>query len=553
MRFLNLFLLGILLVSGATAQTVISGVRASGREVRPGGIFDPDASITIDLDEARLRKALGLPANDAAVAGDLNALKTLTEASKSGLAALREVERTGDQLSIDKVSEAFNAIGGLFRQYGRADRLDRELKAVAPGAGYVLRLTSVYFEEAAQLADEIRIRLRKDVPKVRVRLALARDRDLSRGAEASFGILPGEESRTALSGFLAALELPGDPGAVTPDSLKNALVTRLRGNVETSYAALRPKVDTLAESYSKRIDEVIANSTGAAKTEWESIRTELDAVNVQWSGIKRGVQALTAAPSGSTADLPLFVSRANGLATDVNLLIAGLRAIRTRMDAAIPRLAGNAKGEATALRTLVREAFLAGEGLFKEAFGAAKDGLALAADLFNLVDKLEAIGETVRDAEGGTVTFKNSDGRLGDLPPIRSYDRLRIEVYDKPDDPANAKSLGDPYDVHAWRSNRLDNITALGFYTKSDSQWAGAPILGQAFKLTARNATFRTNRYLLPGFGYSVMALDQDGDGQTEIGVGAMLTLLDDKLVGGYGYNTSGGGGYWYAGFRFRL
>lgn len=548
--------LGVVSLVGAQ----VSEVREvkSGNTVRDGGIFNPSQSLKVTLDPAKLGVGAS-PAADMAVKAQLDRLAKFTDAAQSGLVALRDYQLTrGGGPATARVSDALTLVLNaltLAEQTEVSARIEATVARVEPAQALVAS-TAVVFQYAEEKTEEIRRSLFATVPAVRVRLVLLRDPDQSRVPDAKFGILPGEESRKALQNFMESLKLPADFAGVTPGGVAEAIANKVKADAVTRFEGLRDRANVLMADYSSQIDRVVAGATGDAKAKWEAIRASLKEIGVQWETLKTDVKGLLEFDLKQANAAVLFEAQLNRVASGVELLISRIKAVEAAVNGALTGLNAAAMQAAAELKAVLVNVLASANQLLKEALVSANDLLRSVALMLNILDDMRVIGETLQDSADGTATFKNTKGTLEGLPTLRSYDQLTIRVESKGDSNPESvyKQVGEDYDIFAWAPNRWDNITALGFYTKSGTEkLGGAPILGQAFKFTNRSMSFQRLRNMMPGVGYSVIALDQDGDGQQEVGIGAMLTLLDDRLVGGYGYNTAGKGTYWYFGYRFRL
>ena len=550
MRLLTVILAIAGIISAALGQSVVASVKASGRAVSSHGIFDPRSSLEIQLSQTEIARLLAVSADDASVAKDLEDLTKLTELSKTGLRLLPKVAMK-DPGAINELSTTFNAVGEVIRQRGYEDRLN--VRLISANSLDPLVLTKLYFEEANILASEIGSRLAKNLPIVRVKLVLSRDPDKSRQPEQPFGVLPGEDSKKALSDFLGGLNLSQNPSDITPKALRDALVSQYKAKVQAEFGALKVRADDLFDNYKARISTIIAGSDAGQKDAWSNIQTGLDTANETWLKVRTEASELTSSVPSSQSEIEVFIGKASILLADVQTLDARLRGLKTGLDSAIAGIKPGVKADGDAVVALYSSAKSELKKFIDSALTSATSLLNAGLEMLNLVDHLQQIGETYKDTAKGFVRFENSNQQLEGLPAMLSYDEIRVEVYTKPAPPGESKKVGDSYPIYAWKPGRLDNITALGFYPKHGSnKWSATAILGQTYKFTLPNASFQTNR-MLPGVGYGVTALDLDDDGQTEMGVGGILTLFDDHVVVSYGYNLAGKGTYWCLGYRFRL
>lgn len=547
---LGLALVG--LVGFAHAQPVITEVQeiSSGRSVRDGGIFEPSSSLKVKVNVEAIRKKVQRSGDSERFDNRLQMLQTIGNAAGQGLAALNA--RQNGNINTGAVSDALNnAQDALDNRPDLEERLNKiiasSLRTAGSDPNRIYIITALVFEELIKIGKELEQELLAEVRVLRVRMTLARDPDASRQPEAQFGILPSQESAAKVDALLGQLGVAEGAAGSNPETIRKALLNRMKAQGDTLVNGIKAKAEALVAGYRAKLNTAKGNLTGSAKENWDKIEDKLELIESSWTTIKSDFAAI-GETSDTAIDFSARVNRIQNIWTQANAMKTTLAELPEAIEAAARGLSGLPKAAAEELRTLVANADADVKAFVKDAenvaFNAARAELAT----LNLIDDYQLIGERLKDLTDGEALFENNDGSLENLPKTRSYDRVRFEVID------GTERVGSPYNVYAWKSGRLDNITALGFSPqKNSNKWESGVVLGQAFKLTDRKASFATNRNLLPGVGYSVMNLDADDDGEFEPGIGLMLTLLDDRIIGGYGYNLAGKGTYWYAGYRFRL
>lgn len=554
-----LILLGLVLAAPLCAgQQVIERVREipSGKEVARGGIFDPDAGLRVELNALELRKQLKVPGDDKEVAAVYRRLDAYAQSARKGVAAL-ERAATGDPAAIGAVSDALNAVIQALGEDNPAIKIKVNARIGAEAGGSLDKATRIAFEAASARADELRTQLFQEVPRVDVHLDLSRTTDTSREPDATFGILPGPDSRAALNAFIANFDTQGhNLRNVTPAGVWQGVVGKFKTDALATYNDLKTKADALAQGYAAKADAAakgfVADSPEAKA--WQGVAADAKAVADGWSTTKANAESLLASTAESQEAFNAFVTRANALSASVQDLQAKLTTLSDDLShAPLPNATDAQRAEAD-LKKLASDALASAKLFVQQSVGSVGELVQTELAYLGLVDVLKSIAQTSAEARDGGVDFTTVDGRVPGLVPIHSYDRLRVTVQLATPTTGNAAAdIGGAYDIWAWKRDRIDNVLAVGFYPRKDSnRWSVAPIVGQVYKFTLPSQSFAVNRNL-PGIGYSVALLDQDDDGQQEVGLGAMLSLFDDHLVGGYGYNLSGKGGYWYVGYRFPL
>ena len=85
-----------------------------------------------------------------------------------------------------------------------------------------------------------------------------------------------------------------------------------------------------------------------------------------------------------------------------------------------------------------------------------------------------------------------------------------------------------------------------------DKSWKPAPGGSLLFRYRSPRNEFLTD-ILIPGFGINISLLDFDPGNMMEIGAGPVISLLDNNLIGGLGWNLSVPDYpiYWFIGFNF--
>ena len=81
---------------------------------------------------------------------------------------------------------------------------------------------------------------------------------------------------------------------------------------------------------------------------------------------------------------------------------------------------------------------------------------------------------------------------------------------------------------------------------KLDNPFQFAPAGNLLFKKGSREN--KTWHFINPGFGFSMSTPDFDLDGVPEVGVGAVVTALNDVISLGISYNTKTDNPYWFFG-----
>ncbi|MDR3689774.1 MAG: hypothetical protein P4L46_10380 [Fimbriimonas sp.] len=530
----------------------------SNHAVKRGGVFDPDSGIEVTINPAAVALHID-PAIDAAAAGDIQDLDVLARASADGLSALKaftmqsgERNMNGLFLQMGKLRPIFMKHKAFYDSFKRAFDINADLPAQ----------WRFYFQQAPVLAASINDDLKSEIPSVQVQLSLSRDNDLSRTPQVPLGTLPGPQSKEALNQLMTSLGLSNTPGQTTPKDLADALVKKYQADIENDYKDLKNKAEALASGYQGQFKAILDSGDQTAIGAWAPIQANIDGIKAAWMKLEGDADTLLSMTPKSSADVQAF-------ATQFDLVVAEAQTF-----AGLVQVATNAIGTAgikgvqmaqdaeKKIKGLVDAAQTSANLLVEQAKNDVTVVLTSAGTLLGLVDQLTQIGQAFQTTSNGVATFHNSGkGLIGSndgipMPQIVSYDQLTIRVYSNGTRAASGKSvqIGEPYSIYAWKGNRFDTITAVGFFPRANTKhWGYSAIYGQAFKISSHDMSFDRLRFEVPGIGFSVESLDQQGNGTQSLGVGVLVTFFDDRLVGGYGFDTSGNGGYWYVGYRLRL
>ena len=553
MRLFTLVLIFTVVCSAALAETGYSPFRNiietdSNTKLQNRDLFRPNSGLTVELDGAFLQRRLSDSSQAAELADQIEDVYQLTVATNTSLAILKELS---EKQSAAERTMKFGDISPLYKQVLKIlkkrypDDLDQLRKNIRASTASLEVDLNTIFESASTIADRSSIAINKLMPKVSVRLQLSRDPDLSRQPSQPFGVLPSANVSKAND---IMNELGGTAAATSPQALADGIKNRFLDSMKKQQEEALKKAKNLIDKYEQNANAILKGLGDNSET-IKKVSADLDVVKSSYDSLVTAINAVTEAdPSLSLAERASRASLVPSLAQSLNALL-----IKQKKNFETLNI-DNATKEATESRKAI-VAFLndvekSAETFGKEEWQSAVNTLNANLELLNLRAKLQQIGETLQEAKDRNVQFDNNDGSLGSMPKMRSYDEIRISVVQMTD-PAKPVQVGPPFYLIAWQPYRCDNITALGYYRKGDNKWAAAPILGQVYKFYSGRDYSKAR--ICPGIGYSVMSLDTDDDGQVEVGVGLTLSLFDDHIIGGLGYNTAGKGDYLFAGYRVRI
>ncbi len=543
MRLYTIILIIIACSSLASAESNNSPFRNvietdSNTNLRNRDLFRPDSGLTVELDGAFLQRRLGDSSQAKELADQIEDIYQLSLATNASLAKLKELSETKDPEAytfvLGGISPLFNQVKSILKKRYPNDAKNLSDSINKKGAPIEENLKLI-FESASTIADRSSIAINQLMPKVSVRLQLSRDADQSRQPSQPFGVLPNADTVKKVEALQNAGGLASTPQTIKQQFTKDAstLIDKARKQFDLYEQNANAILKGIGEN--NATIETINTNLGKVKSSYESLATAVEEVTKDDQSISLAERVSRAAlvPSLAQNFVDLLIKQKEGF--------EGLNTENATQEAEDAR---------TAIVKLLNEIKDSGKTFGDTAWQSAIATLNANLELLNLRAKLEQIGETLQEAKDGKAQFDNNDGSLGGMAKMRSYDEIRISVVQMTD-PAKPVQVGPPFYLIAWQPNRWDNITALGYYRKGDNKWAAAPIFGQVFKCYSKRKY--DDARICPGIGYSIMTLDQNDDSQVEVGVGATLSLFDDHIVGGLGYNTSGKGQYWFAGYRVRI
>ena len=231
-------------VSVCQDKNIISGFerQPSGVAVKPGGVMSPFDGLTLTPNYDAIAKWTGKSSPDPNLSQKLISLSSLGTLAEKAQAALRVLQATPGQVSIDQVGKAYieflnvlRANPGLQKRVddvikGQLKELEQKSKAEKKDMNVLFYSSQFSLVTAVEFARQDLANLKASVPTVQLRIALARDPDQSRVPDAKFGAFPNTTTRDAAKAVLKNLQ--DASGSVTPASALKAVATKYKADVE---------------------------------------------------------------------------------------------------------------------------------------------------------------------------------------------------------------------------------------------------------------------------------------------------------------------------------
>ncbi|HLO98257.1 MAG TPA: hypothetical protein VK171_06655, partial [Fimbriimonas sp.] len=413
---------------------------------------------------------------------------------------------------------------------------------------------------------------------VRVSIDLYRNNDLSRIPDTEF-LAPADQkllqALMKLRDDLRGVQDPNNPNAGTkPIDLGNmgrVLVRRFEAEYKQMFERIQGKLQDSIDTLNRDLVAIREQITDSeTQREFEQFKREYQELvnrfqNILDTGKKlsKGMDEADASgnPQSDAALLGMWSSQLSSLKTESESLRQDTKLFTERFTKWVNALPTNIKQAIDAIVTDVKKLFVTAADLIRELADTAvteiQSVIKAQVEFLNLVNRLDKIDAMTTDDINGRVEILNKERKLNGLSSLLlSYDELVIVVQAHSSEGGDYKPVGEEkgYRLGIFKNNRWDQLYSLTFSPRigNNNRWQDALTYGQVFKKAYFSKSIHQNSFL-PGFGWSMSVMDQNADSVRELGIGAMMTFFDDRLITGYGYNISEKHWYPYLGFRFRL
>lgn len=569
------------------AQSLIEGLSEvhSGQE-RPikSDTFDSRKNLRVRWNSELLRTRLAEEGQSASVASELKVAAELSVLAKEGLAAVEKARAQMLEAGTDQVD---SQVAGLLKPpLDRALKLSgytlrinqavsRGVARVRPGDIPVLSVLNSVFQEVELIGTEVKAMALNKGSQTSVNFwigaTVSRDFDPTRRRNVPFLSELTQQDRENL----AAVKEFADKYAGTPSAFLKNTIADLRKRVEELIIQLETLAKAEATSAQKEIDDLVKAlrdivdeskpSIVTLKQAVNDLKTELDNVASSLRTSLSGLGSVTESRTDALATLGSFDSALSGhlrLFEASSLLKTKWEAVQLAVGA-VKTDAGNKGKEAVEafekfvsdLKTHIETSAAKIETTLKGSVKSLVSSMGLAEDMRVIANFVEK-----GDLEKGyqDINFMGDGGKRFDL---NAGDKVTIgiKISKAADPPADFEESRDLYAYPSGATS--DRLFPIVFAQRDDLDssgnrrrgWRFSPTYMDAIKFYRPGASQATNKWFTPGFGIAISALDQNGDDAYELGLGAGITLLDDRLVGGVGFNLQRNRMYAFFGIRLRL
>ncbi|MBI1332339.1 MAG: hypothetical protein GC165_05620 [Armatimonadetes bacterium] len=558
---LALILCCLVAVASADDTAIKSVVETPSKDVlQNGNLLHLGSGFKVTIDKAYLAQHVD-PQKTQKLLNQLAVADKLTDYSKDGLSAIKELKDSFSEAPsvgrlhrltvLQKVAPMYEYVLGKLEQYpADAQAIDQQFRANLRDP--VKQLT-IFFEAADTLATKVRTEVDQSLPQAQVRLVQYRTKDTSRIPDQPFGYIPADAEQRVKDLVAKLAPNATDP---QPADLLNGLLSDLKTKAKEGFDKLKGDLDKIAQDFQTKLQAVI-DLPQSNDTKWKDLTVNYQEIVALSGTIKDEVTALSGASGANDA-----TTKARSLLSDLTSLVAKINALAlTAKDlATADAITETAQYKALVALTkdIPKEVSDDLQGVVTDITNSVQSVL----NLLNLTQDLAAIGQVLSNADkDGVVTYLckkgnvliGPDGSVGDSSlTLQSYDKLNLSVVvPNPADATKPTEIGQDFDLTVWDTDRWDTVVAVGYYHQTSNHWTNVPIVGQLHKTYAGRSLRAAAS--TPTFGYSLLTVDSDSNGQTEFAVGGLIGLFDDHIVGGYAYNTGGKGAFWYVGYRFAI
>lgn len=409
---------------------------------------------------------------------------------------------------------------------------------------------------------------------VRVQVDLYRNGDKSRVPDTDFLAPADKNALQALMKLRNDLRgMQGGDGTrpIDPSNMGKILVRRfeaeyklvfdkIKGQLQDSIDELNRKLTAIRE---KITDSEIERQFEEHKRSYQELVNRFQNVLDTAKKLSKGMDEADANgnPQSDAALLAMWSSQLSSIKTESEKLSTDTRLFVDRFTVWVNNLPTAVKEAIKDLVTDVKKFFVAaGDAIRQLADYAVSEIQAVIRsqiEFLNLVNRLDKIDELTKDDVNGRIELLNKDRQLGSMTSLlTSYDQMIIVIKAHPSGSGDFEPVGekDGYRIGVFKNNRWDQLYSLTFSPRigNSNRWQDGLTYGQVFKKAYFSQPIQRNQ-MMPGFGWSMSVLDQNADSVRELGIGVMMSWLDDRLITGYGFNVSEKHWYPYIGYRFRL
>jgi predicted transcriptional regulator len=575
MRFI-LCLLGLyLFAAGMGQESIVRRITDTGwgKEMASSGVIGTNSGLILELDMEQLKRYVNLEKLPS-IKADYEELQRIQTALTAGEKALADYYANqthfapGRLATVQDVQSFLNPINLAYvtlynpqQQGALKERIeaavDRAAIEMQREVSMMPQLSQVYlmsaaFREAAEYAREKAFALSQTMRQiapagVTIRLRHFREQDDTRRREIRFLEELNGNDRQILDRINEWAERYGrDPEQVYHKTVEE-LVAQAKEIAKSLEATYNEKKTEIIAAY----DDLQEKLSGSTDDSLEELRERYSKLKQQFDLLKDKLEKVLTRLQSGNYDLSNPATGLQQLINDVNPIRDLYRLWQDTVTLAKEikiQSTGNIQQAAEAVIDKVNGALTAMKESFEKAVGLLVKLPETMLSWLNLRNTFQQIGEIIEPA-APRVEFKNVDGRLGILPrSLVSGDEVTLEVFSPTNESLFFKRLY-AYKM-GWRTDRL--FSAIFTERVDKSAWRIGAAYSDVFKNGTRKS-LEANRLMSIGLGVTVATLDQNADDSFELGLGAALSFLDDRLIAGYGYNLGLNRSFVYFGLRLQL
>lgn len=589
-RLTCLVFVSMLAMAVAQSQTVIREVTrvVSGKEIKIShDVIDTEGSLRIYWDRDALQKKLAEIGTPADVGEEIQHAGKLADISRRGVAAVDEFTRAVAADPRQAYGAAVAKLGAVLNEAIKAVPNDyQRLQSAFTGAiqtaandedrrANIARASAAVFSELAKLSVETYQRTAAKLKATNVNFWVvanaSRDQDSTRRREVPFlSPLTGEDIDALNSIKSFADNFGGEPSGLLKAELGLGQQATKKV-ISDAKAALETQLQNLKSDWQALFDKYRNNQ--AVATELNNLKTAVEALESKFTqsitSLQQNLVAIRDGDPDTRSDAIARLQEASAALSSARTTVSSLGEFGARVTdvkVAFQKLL-DAIGSTGEQAVVDFKAFVEGlpmrlEELAGAMVGIAKGSIQTLYDALGIGLHMKLIAGVVQAGDPSKeyadleLTSNGAPLRLyagdevvvgvkmakGDTPPASFTESRRLYVY-----------------PNRWTSDRIIPIV----FTQRDDinpntdtrnrSWKFSPTYMDVFKRYSVNRSADSNRWLTPGLGIAITALDQNGDDSYEIGLGAGLTLFDDRLIAGIGFNTQRSRSYMFFGLRLRL
>lgn len=538
-------------------------VKSGGASVKSGGVIfigANEVAITYPSAEA-IRRLRGKFPNLLSVKKDLENLKDVEEAIAAGRKALADYVRTVDGPATINSSDQ---VGAVLRQLveaknkllpvlgededdtnpmhifirNKVDSAPRAPKlAFGEGAGQAA-VASLIFDAAAEYLEIRSIQIAAQVQAagsvaVSVRINEQREVDGSRRRSVRFLEELTDEDRQKMASIQAKVQEFGDnPLGYVFGAAKAKVIERAKAlgeELKKQVATFERDVKAQGDRSAQALGEPVVKA-------WGKVRDDIAACRSLTTKIGNGDYLASLDPSQALQQVIEDFAVVETTVSDINSLL---------------RVVGdlNPSAQVDQFRTLIEKFVADGNNILSRAVAEIRvivDSALAEANLIKSYKQIASVLVPIDLTQPIEVDLGSLEKPGQDLKPFDSGDRMDVDLVAKQGG-GNLVAL-DSARFYTYKRRAIDRSFLTIFTKRENSSWAPSVAWADTVKFYGSDRMY--NEYLAPGIGFMLGAAETDGKSSYSAYGGPAISLFDDRLFLGYGWDLTGRRGRLYFGIR---